>query len=173
MHFTDDDFQYAFETTRVLHEPDRRINTFGSTNFEFKLITELMDSVNQVRIREGRIDAAQPQILRPNVDFAFEGFEEVPGGFAQWLRHNVDRFKFLQYGFNFTKSDISESIVHESFDEVSDRVIRQVRSAGNPNTAVIGGVDQAWEVCLLSFTLEMIRKSWDINQFDFRRRGLL
>ena len=47
-----------------------------------------------------------------------------------------------------------------------------VRS-GNPLTAVIAGVDDTWEICLLKFTIEMIQKSCGINIFDFKRRGLL
>jgi hypothetical protein len=35
--------------------------------------------------------------------------------------------------------------------------------------AVIQGVDDAWEVCLLKFTVEMIAKSRGINEFDFKR----
>ena len=35
--YSPDDVQYALETTRVLYEPDRRIDTFGSTRFEFEL----------------------------------------------------------------------------------------------------------------------------------------
>jgi len=45
-----DDIHYALETTRVLREPDRRIDTFGETRFEFQLISELMDRVGEVRI---------------------------------------------------------------------------------------------------------------------------
>lgn len=48
---TEYDIQYALENTQVLHEPDRRIDTFGSTQFEFQLVSELMDSVNATRIR--------------------------------------------------------------------------------------------------------------------------
>jgi hypothetical protein len=39
--------------------------------------------------------------------------------------------------------------------------------------AVIQGVDDSWEICLLKFTVEMIEKSQNINLFDFKRRGLL
>ena len=45
-----DDIQYALETTRVLHEPDHRIQTFGETRFEFQLLSEPMDQVGKVRI---------------------------------------------------------------------------------------------------------------------------
>ena len=42
--YTQDDIVYAMETTQVLYEPARRIDTFGSTRFDFHLITEFMDS---------------------------------------------------------------------------------------------------------------------------------
>ena len=60
-----DDIHYALETTRVLHEPDRRIETFGETRFEFQLISELMDRAGEVRIRTGEVEAQRPRILRP------------------------------------------------------------------------------------------------------------
>lgn len=173
--YSEDDIHYAFETTRVLHEPDRRIDTFGSTDFQFKLVTELMDSVNQVRVRSGRISAEKPVILRPEAmaDFQFEGFGEQAAAFSEWLEAHSQNFAFLRYGFNFRRTDIDESIVHDSLEAVVDRVTNEVRSSGDPLTAVIAGADDAWEICLLRFTLQMIDKSQEINRFDFKRRGLL
>ena len=55
----------------MLYEPDRRIDTFGSTSFEFQLLSEPMDAVDQVRVRDGKFEASQPQIIRP------EGYEEI------------------------------------------------------------------------------------------------
>ena len=173
--YSEDDMQFAFESTQVLHEPDRRIDTFGSTNFEFRLVTELLDAVDRVRVREGRISAEKPQILRPEslADFEFEGFGEQASVFADWLRQNRGRFAFLQYGFQFRRSDITEMIVHDSLAVVSDRIITDVRAQGNPSVAVISGIDEAWEISLLRFTLQMIERSQAINHFDFKRRGLL
>ncbi len=62
---TRDDFDYALENTHVILAPERQIATFGSTSFNFYLISELMDRVNQVRIRNGKIQAERPQILTP------------------------------------------------------------------------------------------------------------
>jgi len=61
--YSDEDIHYALETTSVLREPDRRIDTFGATSFQFHLVSELMDSVDKVRVREGKIEAARPTIL--------------------------------------------------------------------------------------------------------------
>ena len=79
----------------------------------------------------------------------------------------------LKYGFKFRKTDIQEQIVHESMEDVIGKLKANVRADGNPMRAIIQGVDDTWEVCLLKFTVEMIEKSQNINLFDFKRRGLL
>jgi hypothetical protein len=56
---------------------------------------------------------------------------------------------------------------------VIDRTRRAVENAANPNDAIIQGVDEAWEVCLLKFTIEMIERSVGENLGDFKRRGLI
>ncbi len=170
-----DDIQYALEQTEVLLEPDRRIDTFGSTKFEFVMLSELMDSVDQTRVREGVVQADRPAIIRPEAyaEFAFEGFGEQAEAFAQWLQEHKGDLAILKYGFSFRRDTVKEDVVHESFPAVRDRVLQRAREQSNPLTAVIYGVDDAWEVCLLKFTVEMIGKSQGINVFDFKRRGLL
>lgn len=173
--YSDDDIQYALETTKILHEPDRRIDTFGTTSFQFVLVSQLMDSVSQVRVRNGTIDAERPRILRPEGydDFSFEGFGEQAEAFREWFKRSDGDMAFLKYGFNFAKRNVTESIVHEGLAEVCDRVIEDIRSSGNPFRAVIQGVDDTWEISLLKFSMEMIRQSHGINEFDFKRKGLL
>ena len=172
---SESDIQYALDMTTVLHEPDRRIDTFGNTQFEFQLVTELMDEVNQVRIRNGRIEAEKPVIFRPDgiAGFDFEGFGPEAEKFGAWLKEHAHRIALFQYGFHFRKNDMSEEIVHESIEDVTGKLVAETRSSGNPMRAVIQCVDDAWEICLLKFTVEMIAKSRGINEFDFKRRGLL
>ena len=62
---TRDDFDYALENTHVILAPERQIATFGNTSFDFYLISELMDRVDQVRVRNGKVHAERPQILTP------------------------------------------------------------------------------------------------------------
>ena len=172
---SEDDIQYALENTEVLYEPDRRIDTFGATRFQFHLISELMDDVRQVRVRSGEIQADRPLILKPEPlsELEFEGFGEQATAFSEWIKQRAGGSAFLKYGFSFKKSDVTESLVHDSLAVVTDRVVTDRKSAGNPMEAVILGVDDAWEICLLKFTIEMIQKSHRINLFDFKRRGLL
>jgi hypothetical protein len=174
--FKDDDISYAFSVTETLYEPARRLETFGSTSFDFQLITEPMDSVGQVRIREGKVHAEKPLLLKPDglSDFAFDGFDQDKvSPFVDFLKSISGRVAMLQYGFNFRKSDVSESLVHEPFSDVQARLVEAAKHGHNSSLAVLTGVDDAWEICLLKFTLEMAMKSQGINLFDFKRRGML
>ena len=79
----------------------------------------------------------------------------------------------LKYGFQFRKSGVVESIVHSPMAQVIDRVRDQVTAAREPASAIIQGVDDAWEVCLMKFTMELVQQSAGGNMGDFRKRGLL
>ncbi|MDQ6654502.1 MAG: hypothetical protein M3Y80_01625 [Verrucomicrobiota bacterium] len=173
--WSEDDFQYAVENTRVIHAPERQIATFGSTSFRFYLISELMDRVNEVRVREGDIHADRPQIVTPDhfARLLLEGFGEKAQRYADQLRERLRNVAVLRYGFQFRKSGVTENTVRDSLDAVIARTTRTVENSGEPLTVVLQGVDDAWEVCLLKFTIDLIEKSAGQNAGDLRRRGLL
>lgn len=172
---TPDDVQYALETTRVLYEPDRRIDTFGGTKFEFLLLSELMDSVGQVRIRSGEIEATCPQIIRPEAynEVEFEGFGEAASRLYAWMEERGISAPLVKYGFQFKRGAVKEELLSDSIESVRGKVLEDARQRGNPMQAVIEGVDDAWEICVLRFVFEMTLKSREINLFDFKRRGMI
>jgi hypothetical protein len=159
----------------VLWEPDRRIDTFGATSFQFSLVTGSMDDTNEVRVRDGRMEAGSPTIITPDLfrEMRFEGFGEQAEKFARWWKANGPDLAVLRYGFQFKKTDISEHVIHEPLDVVRGRLLDEVKRANNPSMALIEGVEDAWEISLLKFSMDMIQKSQGINLFDFKRRGLL
>lgn len=168
--------EFAMRSTRVLYVPDRRIDSFGDTRFNFRLVSEPMDEVGVCRIRSGWVEANRPRILRPTDlrGIETEGFSAEAARYFEWMEAQGARLRILfEYGFRFGRSDINEELVHDSLAEVTDRVVKEALSSGDPFRAVIAGVDDAWEVSLLHFMLEMIQKSHEINIFDFRRRGLI
>ena len=176
--FTADDFQYALENTRLLLAPRHQIETFGSTRFRFRLLTESMDRPDEVRLREGTVHAERPQLLTPehHAKLLLENFGERAEEFAAWVRHSGRPFAtVLKYGFQFRRSEVRESLLHDSFAAVSERVREQVAAEQEhePLSAVLQGVEDAWEVCLLKFTLDLVQGSAPGNVGDFRRRGLL
>jgi len=83
-----DSIQYAMETARLIHEPDRRIDTFGATRFKFTMLSEPMDSVDQVRLRHGEMEAQKPQIIRPEgmEGVELDGFHEKASEYMDWLK---------------------------------------------------------------------------------------
>lgn len=167
---------YAMRQTKVLYVPDRRIDTFGDTRFNFRLITEPVDEVGVCRIRSGWVEANRPRIIRP-ADMngvETEGFGADAARFFQWLQeHGAPMQALLKYGFCFSRTKVHEEMVHDNLQELADRVVQESLSSGDPFRAVIAGVDDAWEVSLLCFIFEMVQKSHEINLFDFRRRGIL
>jgi hypothetical protein len=173
--WSEDDFQYAIENTEVILAPEGRIATFGQTSFRFYLISELMDQVNEIRVRDGRIHAERPQILTPDhyARLLLEGFGEKAQRFAEGLREQGQRFAVLRYGFQFRKTDVIEKRVRASLSSVIEETKAQVERLDEPLSAVIQGVDDAWEVCLLKFTIDLIERSSGGNLGDFRRRGLV
>ena len=172
---TKDDFDYAIENTHVIVAPERQIATFGNTSFDFYLISELMDRVDQVRIRNGKIHAERPQILTPEhyCRLLLEGFGEKAERYIERLREHARNIAVLRYGFQFRKTDLSEQTLRDSVDAVINRTRQNVERKNESLSAVIHGVDDAWEVCLLKFTIDLVDRSSGGNLGDFRKRGLI
>jgi len=151
--------------------PRGRLETFGSTLINYRLVTELMDSVGQVRIREGRIQAFRPEILTPQslIESPLEGFETTHAtDFVEWLREHESELTLLKYGFKIRHENATESIVHDSVENVVDRVRADLKSKEDPLAALVLGVDEPWEVCLLKLLFEVVRLSAPGNVQDLR-----
>ncbi len=179
-----DDFEYALENTRLIVAPRGRIATFGSTTFRFQLVSELMDRATDVRIRAGSVHAERPQVLAPErlARLLLEGFGERAREFAEQLSErarlhpagNKALPTALRYGFSFRRSAVTETVIQgEGMERVSERLREAAETADDPLCAVVQGVDDAWEVCLLKFTIDLIGNSAEGNLGDLRRRGLL
>lgn len=172
---SEDTVQYAIANTRVIHAPERRIATFGHTSFRFFLVTELMDSVNEVRVRDGQLHAERPQIITPGnyQKMLLEGFGERAEGFVSWLREHAPQLAVLKYGFQFRKTGVTDKVVRSPLAEVVGRLREAVKESEDPLSAIIEGVDEGWEVCLLKFAADLIQESSGDNIGDFRQRGLI
>ncbi len=170
-----DDIEYAVENTRVVLAPKQTIATFGHTVFRFHLISELMDSVGEVRIRDGNIHAERPEIVTPDMfsKLLLEGFGDRADEFAQRAGERLGQLAILKYGFRIRKTDVVEHLVHDPVEDVIARVREEAMETGDSGRAIIHGVDEGWEVCLLKFTIDLIGRSAGDNLGDFRSRGLI
>jgi hypothetical protein len=168
------DFDYAMENTRIVVQPRQAIETFGVTRFHFSIASELLDEIDTVRVRSGTIEAERPRIIATThfSRMLLDGFGERAREFADWLEENPDAARILRYGFRFKKTDLPERILREPLDDAIDRLREEIDKKNDPLHALIAGVDDTWEVCLLKFSLEMIKRSAAGNVEEWKRRGL-
>lgn len=168
------DFRYAVENTDVVLAPKRHIETFGSTIINYSHVAEVMDSVGQVRIREGRMQASRPQIITPSSysNLLLEGFGEEAEKYLSWLRDHEDDVRILQYGYQLKQEAFSEEIVTGSLETVIERVKEAAAAKNDPFSAVVKGVDSPWDVCLVRLFWVVTRSSVADNVRELNERRM-
>ncbi len=166
------DFWYAVNNTEVISVPDQRLETFGSTMVNYHLVSELMDSVEKVRVREGKLKAFRPEIITPQsiADTMLEGFGEEAREYADWLRAHAQELPILKYGFKIEKKEINDYILSDPLEAVVENVKDSVQANDDPLASVLVGVDHPWEVCLLKLMVELIQHSAPGNVQDIRQQ---
>ena len=159
------DFWYAVNNTEIVRMPSRHLETFGTTVLRYHLVSELMDSVGQIRIRQGRMDSSQPKIITPEAysKTFLEGFGDEARKYVDWLQEHEKQIRILQYGYTLSQQSFSEHIVTDELRAVVDRVEQDVKSKDDPLSAVVVGVDDPWDVCLIKLFWEMIQSSAKTN----------
>ncbi len=167
------DFWFAVNNTEIVLLPKRHLETFGATLLHYHLVSELMDTVNQVRVREGRMQANKPQIVTPEAysKVLLEGFGEAAGRYVEWLREHEKDVRILQYGYRLKQEAFSEHVVSDTIENVVERVKAEVERKNDPNHAVLRGVEEPWDVCLVKLFREVIQNSAEANirELDQRR----
>ena len=166
------DFWYAVNNTEVISVPERRLETFGATMVNYHLVTELMDSVDKVRVREGKLKAFRPEIITPPsiTDDMLEGFGSEARDYANWLQNHAQDMQILRYGFKVQKQEINDYILSDPLEIVVDRVKEELAERDDPLGAVLVGVDRPWEVCLLKLMVELVQNSAPGNIQDIQQK---
>ncbi len=165
------DFWYAVNNTHVIRSPRQQLETFGNTVIDYHLLTEPMDLVNKTRVREGRIEAYKPQILTPD-HFSrtlLEGFGDEASAYVDWLRGHEKDLAILQYGFSIRKIEVKEHLLSDNMTLVADRINTDLEQADSPLSALVIGVDEPWEVCLIKLMVDMTRSSMAGNLREFAK----
>jgi 2-hydroxy-3-keto-5-methylthiopentenyl-1-phosphate phosphatase len=168
------DFWYAVNNTEIVVLPSSQLETFGATMLNYHLVSELMDSTTQVRIREGRMQASRPEIITPTAysKFLLEGFGEEAGKYLDWLKEHESDIRILQYGYQLKQESFSEHLVSDNLKTVVERVSNEVRQKADPCGAVVQGVDDPWDVCLIKLFREVIQKSAKRNFQELATRHM-
>ena len=170
-----DEIWYAAKATRVILAPRRELETFGETSIHYYVVSALLDAVNQVRVRQGQVQAERPRVITPRyfVSQALENFGKEAQEYIEGILNSAEGVRILQYGLRFRKQEYSEETVQGNTDEVADQVSRHVRDRDELFSGVIIGVDDLWEVSLLRFVSDVVRGSAPGHFRELAGRGLL
>lgn len=168
------DFWYAVNNTELVSTPTSRLETFGDTIVNYYLVSELMDSIDKVRVREGHLKALKPEIITPQAlgQMDLDDFGPEAQKYAEWLQQHSGDLRILQYGFRLQKRELKEYVVSDQIDNVLDRVKQEVQAKDDPLSAILLGVDDPWEVCLLKLMVELVQHSASGNIQDIRKQAL-
>ncbi len=168
------DFWYAVNNTQVLLMPKHSLETFGTTVLNYHLVSELMDTANTTRVREGRIQASKPTIITPGAysNTVLEGFGDEAREYVEWLKSHEQQLRILEYGYHLKKDNYNEHIISENPDAVAERVRESVEQKSDPLSAVVYGVDDPWDVCLVKLFWEVIQQSAPVNVREMERHDM-
>lgn len=167
------DFWYAVNNTELITSPASRLETFGDTVVNYYLVCEQMDSIEKVCVREGHLKALKPAIITPHDlgQIDLEDFGDDARQYAEWLAENEGELQILKYGFTLQKRELKEYVVTDHLDNVLDRVKTDVAALDDPLSAILVGVDDPWEVCLLKLMVELVQQSVLGNMQDIQQRA--
>lgn len=167
------DFWYAVNNTEIVRMPTQHLETFGSTILNYHLVSELMDTADQVRVREGRMQANRPQVITPEAYSTtfLEGFGEEAHKYIDWLKSHEQDVRILQYGYRLKQEAFSEHVMTDNIEAVVDRVKSEINDKNDPLAAIAVGVDTPWDVCLVKLFWEIIQSSahTNIRELEGRR----
>jgi hypothetical protein len=168
----DVEIEYALRHTEVVRPPLQRLNTFGSTNVHYFLLTEPMDSVDETRIREGKVTAERPKIVTPGYLLnAFEGFGDHAKEQAEAMLAKYDfSLDIMEYKY---KNEIGNSwVLSESISDVIIKIASQIDDEDDQLAAILKGPDDTWQISLMKFIMDITKSSLNKNILELNSRGL-
>ena len=173
----DPDFDrwYAATHVKIIVSPSHELETFGATLVNYHLISQLDDFPGKVRVREGRLEAHQPQIITPSgfAKIHAEGFGDAAREYIEWLKENEENFRILQYGYHLKSDNFSEQVITDSLAAVTERVKAEVRNSNDKFAAVIQGVDDPWDIAIVELWRREVDRSARKNIRELSERGKL
>ncbi len=177
MEIDDEKIRGAVRRTRILRAPKQSLQTFGTTNIRYYLVTEpvyaeLDREVSETVIREGKVIAEKPKIVTPYYLSQLEGFSaEARKYFEALVSEHGPNVPGLLYSYRNEPKELT--IVADRLRAVVDRLNAEIDKRNDPLAAIITGEDELWDVSVLRFIYELTTRSVEDNVQQMGARGLL
>ena len=169
----DFDRWYAATHVKFLVRPSHRLATFGNTIVNYAMVSELEDYPGKIRVREGRLEAHQPQIITPKSIIETVGFSDEANAYLEYLKEHEDDLRILRYGYCLKSDKFNEYVVTDRLSVVAERVKAEVLARGDPFSAVLEGMDEPWDVALIALWADEVRRSARSNFKELQEKGRL
>lgn len=158
---TEFDFAYAVRHTRIVCAPEQLLDPFDQTTIDYTLLTQPMDDPSKTRVREGKLQTFPPRLILPG-DLStqeLEGFGPQAQAYLNFLREHASRIRILRYAYRLKRESYSETLISEPLEEVRERAKKAFLRRDNRAAALVVGVDEPWDVCLLHLFMRLVQAS--------------
>ena len=155
------DFAYAVRNTEILYAPRRMLDTFNQTVIHYTLLTQPMDNPHQTCIREGTLQTFPPHLILPGKLSTpeLEGFGPQAEHYLEFMRRHASRVRILRYSYRLKRETYRETLVNESIELIREQALERHKNGTNPYAALVQGVDDPWDVCLLHLFTRLVQES--------------
>lgn len=169
-----EDIWFAARSTKIAYMPPKVLETFGETAVKYLVASEDMDAPDRIHIRRGVVSAARPRIITPQfyLHQALTNFGEEASKYFHEILSRKDTLRFLEYGLRFEKEEHSEEVVSGLLEDVTEQAAKEAQDNLNEWRGVLTAVDDSWEVSLLFFITELVKRSIPRHAYEMSRRGL-
>ena len=167
------DFIYAVRNTKLLCVPERLLDPFESTTIDYTLLTQPMDDPTRTRMRIGKLQVFPPRLVSPG-DIGMQeldGFGAQAGRYLDFLRRHAAAIRLLRYSYRLRREEYREQLIDAPLAEVTERAEREFRHQANPRAALVVGVDEPWDVCILHLFMRMVQNSVPKALEEFETRA--
>jgi len=163
----DKKIRYAVEHTELIRPPQQPLSTFGATTLDYYVVTGLAGNISVVR--DGKVIAEKPRIVTPSYLARLQGFsDEAKKYFAQAAREHPDEPGIF---YRYKNRPEEMNVVSEPMGQVIGKLNARLENEHNPLSTIIKGIEELWDVSLLTFIYHLTRQSISSNVSEFRSRG--
>jgi hypothetical protein len=160
-----------FEKIQVVRAPRHRLSTFGNTEIQYHLITNVQGFHDRARVRIGVVTAEKPALITPEaLQEQFAGFTTEAREYADWFTsHYGETLKKLKY--QFKNDPISNQIKLKNPNILTQQLTREFDREDSTRRTIIRGTDKLWELALMKFIVEETLSSFASNIQELKERG--
>lgn len=158
----------AIHLTNIFRRPERKIFTFGDTNFFYFILSFLE---NRLILRKGNLKCYKPTIISSEslLDM-FKGFSADAVQFAEkQFSTPLSRLKVL--GYQFKNEFLSEDYYNLSLEQLLDNITDNTPDEELKSTAILSSPNDIWNISLVKVAFEIIIHSANDNFQDLADRG--